>query len=173
MRRDAGVFPVRYSDMIRFIRFFTLSVFALGLAGCSGAGSLGGLLGGGGIGATFGSGSCDPGTQVQLANPLPFQSGVNPNIGQITIVASGNNNYLGQNYQTFNITLIDNFGSRIPGGTLQPVAFPNGPHPYDSDFYYQSSIGPLQFNNTYSAELTIANSNAFNSCSFALQQFQT
>ena len=159
--------------MIRFIRFFTLSACALGLASCSGAGGLGGLLGGGGIGGTLGNGSCDPGTQVQLANAVPFQSGVNPNIGQITIVASGNNNYLGGNYQTFNITLLDNFGNRIPGGGLQPVAYPNGPHPYDSDFYYQSSIGPLQYNSTYTAELTHVNYNTFNSCSFALQQFRT
>ncbi|HET9392472.1 MAG TPA: hypothetical protein VFO29_02945 [Candidatus Rubrimentiphilum sp.] len=158
--------------MIRIIRFFTLSVFALGLASCGGAG-LGGILGGGGIGGALGGGSCDPGTQVQLANPVPFQSGVNPNIGQIVIVASGNNNYLGRSYQTFNVTLIDDFGNRIPGGSLQPVAYPNGPHPYDSDFYYQSSFGPLQFNSTYTAELTLANDSTFNSCSFALQQFRT
>ena len=160
--------------MIRVIRFFTFSVFALGLASCGGAGGLGGIIGGGGgLGGTLGNGSCDPGTQVQLANPVPFQSGVNPNIGQITIVASGNNNYLGQSYQTFNITLVDSFGNWIPGGALQPVAYPNGPHPYDSDYYYQSAIGPLQYNSTYTAQLTPANYNGFNSCSFALQQFRT
>lgn len=159
--------------MIRVIRFFALSVFALGLASCGGAGGLGGILGGGGLGGALGNGSCDPGTQVQLANPVPFQSGVNPNIGSITIVANGNNNYLYQNYQTFNVTLIDDFGNRLPGGALQPVAFPNGPQPYNSDFYYRSSIGPLQFNTTYTAELTLANYNTFNSCSFALQQFRT
>jgi len=100
-------------------------------------------------------------------------SGVNPNIGQITIVASGNNNYLGQNYQSFNITLVDGFGNQIPGGALQPVAYPNGPHPYASDYYYQSGIGSLQSNTTYTAELTLANYNAFNSCSYTLQQFRT
>lgn len=160
--------------MLRTLRFFVLSASALALASCSGAGGLlSGLGGNGGIGGIFGNnGSCNPGTQVQLANPTPFQSGVNPNMGQITIVANGNNNFLGQNYQTFNLTLVDNFGNQIPGGTLQAVAYPNGPHPYNSDYYYQSSFGSLQYNTTYTAYLTLANGNA-NSCSYQLQSFQT
>jgi hypothetical protein len=163
--------------MIRSLRILVLSGFALALASCSGGagGLLGGLGGlGGGNGGIFNSGaSCNPGTDVQLANPLPFQSNVNPNIGQITIVANGNNNYLGQNYQTMNITLFDGFGNQYPGGTLQPVSDPNGPHPYTSDFYYQSSIGPLQTGATYTAEITLANVSTFNSCSYTLQSFRT
>ncbi len=161
--------------MIRSVRFLVLSVFALALASCSGAG---GILGNGGIGSIggggiFGSGSsCNPGTDVQLANPVPYQSGVNPNIGEITIVANGNNNYLGQNYQSMNITLIDGSGNQIPGGALQPAS-PTGPHPYNSDYYYQSAFGPLQYNTTYTAELTLVNYNSFNSCSFSLQSFMT
>jgi len=161
--------------MIRSLRFFTLSAMALALASCSGAG---GLLGSGGIGSIGGgilgsSTSCNPGTDVQLANPVPFQSGVNPNIGQIVIVANGNNNALGQNYQSLNITLIDDFGNRIPGGELQPASYPNGPHPYNSDYYYSSGIGPLQPGMTYTAELTIVNVSAFNSCTYTLQSFRT
>ncbi len=158
--------------MIRALRFFVFSGLALALASCSGAG---GLLGSGGLGGgVFGSSTtCNPGTDVQLANPLPFQSGVNPNIGQITIVANGNSNTLGQNYQSLNITLIDDFGNRISGNALQLVADPNGPHPYNSDFYYQSGFGPLQSGMTYTAELTVVNVSTFNSCAYTLQSFRT
>lgn len=161
--------------MILSLRIFVLSAFALALASCSGAGGLLGGIGGiGGGGGIFNPGaSCNPGTDVQLANPLPFQSNVNPNIGQIEIVANGNNNYIGQNYRTMNITLVDGFGNQIAGGTLQLASDPNGPHPYNSDFYYQSSIGPLQTGTTYTAEITLANVNSFNSCSFTLQSFRT
>jgi hypothetical protein len=158
--------------MIRTLRFFVLCGTALALASCSGAGGLLGNTGtGGGI---FGSGtSCNPGTDVQLANPLPFQTGVNPNIGQIIIVANGNSSALAQNYQSLNITLIDDFGNRLSGGALQLTSDANGPHPYNSDFYYQSGFGPLQSGMTYTAELTVVNVNTFNSCSYALQSFRT
>ncbi|HEV2261942.1 MAG TPA: hypothetical protein VGR69_06635 [Candidatus Rubrimentiphilum sp.] len=160
--------------MIRSLRFLVLSVAAVGLASCSGANLLGGLTGGNLGGVLGGGGSCNPGTQVQLANPLPFATGVSPNIGSVTIVASGNNNYLYSNYQSMNITLLDNFGDQIPGGTLQLVSYPNGPHPYNSDFYYQSNFGTLQSNTTYTAYLTLVNGfGGFNSCSYALQSFQT
>jgi len=160
--------------MIRTLRIFVLSAFAIAMASCSsGAGLLGGLGGGSNGGGIFPGTSCNPGTDVQLANPLPFQTGVNPNIGQITIVANGNNNYLGQNYQTMNITLVDSFGNQMSGGAFQPVSFTQGPHPYNSDFYYASSIGPLQTGMTYTAEITIVNFNSFNSCSYALEQFRT
>ncbi len=148
---------------------------ALALASCSGAGGLLGNGGtGGGIGGIFGSSaSCNPGTDVQLANPIPFQSGVNPNIGQIIIVANGNNNALAQNYQSLNITLIDSFGNQIPGGALQLTSDTGGPHPYNSDFYYQSGFGTLQSGMTYTAEITVANAGTFNSCAYTLQSFRT
>ena len=161
--------------MIRTLRFFVLSGMALALASCSGAG---GILGNGGIGSIgggiFGSStSCNPGTDVQLASPLPFQSGVNPNIGQIIIVANGNNNALSQNYQSLNITLIDNYGNQTSGGALQLTSDTGGPHPYNSDFYYQSGFGPLQPGLTYTAELSVANVSTFNSCTYTLQSFRT
>ncbi len=159
--------------MIRALRLLVLSGFALALASCSGAGGLGNILGGiGNIGGGIFGASCNPGTDVQLANPVPYQSSVNPNIGQIIIVANGNSNYLGQNYQSLNITLIDDSGSQMSGGALQLTAYPKGPHPYNTDFYYQSSFGPLQIGRTYTADLTLANS-SFNSCSYALQSFRT
>lgn len=158
--------------MIRTLRFFALSGIALALASCSGAG---GLLGNTGLGGgVFGSStSCNPGTDVQLANPIPFQSGVNPNIGQIVIVANGNNNALAQNYQSLNITLIDSFGNRTSGGALQPADGRSYAHPYNSDYYYQSAFGPLQSGMTYTAELAVANVSTFNSCTYALQSFRT
>jgi hypothetical protein len=158
--------------MIRALRFFVFSGLALALASCSGAG---GLLGNSGLGGgVFGSSTtCNPGTDVQLANPLPFQTGVNPNIGQITIVANGNNNALAQNYQTLNITLVDSFGNRIPGNALQPADGRSYAHPYSSDFYYQSAFGPLQSGMTYTAELTVVNVSGFNSCAYTLQSFRT
>ena len=145
---------------------------ALALASCSGAG---GLLGNAGTGGgVFGSStSCNPGTDVQLANPIPFQSGVNPNIGQIVIVANGNNNALAQNYQSLNITLIDSFGNSTSGGALQAADGRSDPHPYNSDFYYQSGFGPLQPGMTYTAELTVVNVSTFNSCTYTLQSFRT
>jgi hypothetical protein len=80
---------------------------------------------------------------------------------------------LGQNYQSLNVTLIDDFGNRISGNALQLVADPNGPHPYNSDFYYQSGFGALQSGMTYTAELTVANVSTFNSCAYTLQSFRT
>lgn len=160
--------------MIRSLRFLVLSVAAVALASCGSSNLLGGLTGGNLGGVLGGGASCNPGTQVQLANPLPFATGVNPNIGSVTIVADGNNNYLSQNYQSMNITLLDNFGDQIPGGSLNLVSDANGPHPYNSDFYYASNFGPLQPNTTYTAYLTLVNGfSGINSCSYALQSFQT
>lgn len=157
--------------MIRALRFFLLSITAVALASCSGAG---GLLGNSGAGGIFGSSAtCNPGTDVQLANPLPFQSGVNPSLGQVTIVANGNTSALAQNYQSLNITLVDDFGNRISGGALQPVDGRSYAHPYNSDFYYQSGFGPLQSGMTYTAELTVVNAGTFNSCAYTLQSFRT
>lgn len=151
----------------RHLRFAVLGVLALSLAACSGVG--GGLLGNyGGLGGLFGGNQCNPGTQVQLANPVPYQTGVNPGIGQITIVANGNNNTLYSTYQSYNIMLQDTNGTQIQGGPLQLVSDPNGPHPYNSDYYYQSSVGTLQYGTQYTAYLT---QNGY--CSFALQSFST
>ena len=139
-----------------------MSILRLGLAasllvafaGCSGSGGVGNILGpitGPGGPTSF---SCDPGTQVQLANPQSYQSGVSPNIGQIVIVANGNNNNLYTSYGQWNVTLSDQFGNSVYGGNLQPYSYPSGPHPYGSDFYYSSSIGQLPQGDTWNVSLS-------------------
>ncbi|MBC5825023.1 MAG: hypothetical protein GIW99_07285 [Candidatus Eremiobacteraeota bacterium] len=118
------------------------------LAACGNASS--GVLGGGG------SAMCYPGTQTQLANPVPNQGGVASNIGQIVIVANGNNNALYNSYGQFQTSLVDNFGNLITGGPLSLVADPSGPHPFQSDFY-ASSIPQLPAGSTWRAYLTMSN----------------
>jgi len=118
------------------------------LVACSG-GSGGGLFGGGN--PTFPP--CDPGTQVQLANPLPGQTGVNPAIGQIEIVANGNTDTLYTTYQQWSLTLYDGSGNVYPGNGLNLVSDPGGPHPYASDFYYASSVSGLISGRTYTVRL--------------------
>lgn len=95
-------------------------------------------------GGGYGSTQCDPGTQVQLANPMPYQTNVNTSIGQITIVADGNANPLGDGPQYWQLNVSDGGG---PGqgdsfytNALQPVPDPSGPHPYGSDYYYQGTF---------------------------------
>lgn len=95
---------------------------------------------------------CDPGTAVQLANPQPGQT-ASSTMGSVTIVASGNNNTLYNTYPQWSVVLTDNFGNQITGGSLSLVAFPNGPHPYQSDFYYSSSIPSLPTGRQWAAGL--------------------
>ena len=102
----------------------------------------------------YGLSQCDTGTQEQLASPTPGQTGVSTTIGQVIMVANGNNNALGNSYSQWQITLTDNFGNTIVGGPLNLVPFPSGPHPYASDFYYSSSIQQLASGRTYNAFLT-------------------
>jgi hypothetical protein len=117
--------------------------------------------GGGGLGSVIGGGNpingggpiCNAGTQVQLANPQPGQSGVSPTIGQITIVANGNSNTLYNTYGQWYLTLTDQFGNTITGGNLRLVSYQTGPHPYASDFYYASSIGQLPSGATWQVNL--------------------
>lgn len=116
------------------------------LVACSG--------GNGGYGSIFNPGSpngggyptsqCDPGTNVQLANPVPYQTNVNPNIGQITIVADGNANTLSQAPQYWQLNVSDaggpGQGDSFYTNNLQPFSDPTGPHPYSQDFYYQGTF---------------------------------
>lgn len=136
---------------MKALRFIVPLALAAGLTACSGSGGLGGLspiFGGGPQGI-----SCQPGTSVQLANPQPFQTNAS-NVNQLTIVADGNNNTLYQTYQNWYVYLIDNFGQQISGGQLNLTSYPNGPHPYSSDFYYSSSLPQtLQSGMTYTAYL--------------------
>jgi hypothetical protein len=122
--------------------------------------------GGGGLGGVLGPNpvsniQCDPGTQVQLANPLPGQTGVSGNVGQITIVANGSTNALYDSYGQWYLTLTPQFGvaSMVQGGPLSLVPDPHGPHPYGSDFYYASGIAQLPAGVTWNVQLNEQNAN--------------
>ena len=149
-----------------YVRVVVFSYIVLALSGCGGGGGAGNLLGNGNI-------ECNPGTQVQLANPAPNQTAVNPSIGSVTIVANGNNNVLYTSYQQWNILLIDTFTQQtVNGGQLNLVADPNGPHPYVSDFYYRASIPQIQSGQNWSVELV--QSQSFATCSpYPLNSFST
>lgn len=89
---------------------------------------------------------CDPGTQVQLANPQPYQTGVPTNQSSITIVANGDNNVLYQTYDEWELLYTDAYsGSTYATSTLQLVPDQNGPHPYGSDYYYSGSLNGQGF----------------------------
>lgn len=139
---------------------------AFALAACSGGGGGGGSspLPPGGY-----NGSCDPGTAVSLANPAPNSYGVPSNTGSVTIVANGNNNTLYNTYSGWSLFLQSSFGNTLYGGTLSLVSDPNGPHPYASDFYYQSNLQQqLQAGQTYTVVLANSNCNGV-----AVGQFST
>jgi hypothetical protein len=130
------------------------AALALALSACSGSGALGGL------GPIFGNlPQCDTGTQVQLANPAPFQNGVSSNIGQITIVANGNSNTLYNTYGQWSVVLEpNNFASgSIQGGSLSLVDGRSLNHPFNSDFYYGSSVPSLQPGVTWNVKLQLNN----------------
>lgn len=147
------------------IRLALASSLVLALTACGGGG-IGNILGP--IGGT--QVQCDPGTQVQLANPQPNQTGVSGNIGQITIVASGQNNTLYNSYSGWYLTLTDQFGNQVQGSNLALVSYPNGPHPYASDYYYGSNFGQLPAGSTWTVKLNEQNAN----CSAVpLQAFST
>lgn len=129
-------------------RYAAVAALLIALTGCGGGGA-GGLLGG--IGSS--TQSCYTGTNVQLASPSAFQSGVPTNIGQIVLVADGNSNALYSTYNQWNVVLQSNFGEQITGGPLSLVPFSNGPHPFPSDYYYASSIPALSAGSTYNVLL--------------------
>ncbi|HXM18715.1 MAG TPA: hypothetical protein VN934_07850 [Candidatus Tumulicola sp.] len=131
--------------MKRIASLVAAGVCLLASTSCTGVGLPGGIFGG--------LLACNPGTQVQLANPAPNQGGVSSNIGQITIVANGNSNTLYSTYAQWQFTLVDNFNNQMTSGTLNLVPDPSGPHPYASDFYYQSSISPMTAGRTWNVEL--------------------
>ncbi len=103
--------------------------------------------GGGGYGS-----ACNPGTDVQLANPAPNSAGVPTNTGSITIVANTNANQLYQNYASWSIVLQGSYGP-INGGQLSLVSDPQGPHPFPSDFYYSSSFSGLPGGQYFTVQL--------------------
>ena len=136
------------------VRLGILAAITFALSACGGGGSSSPPVNNP-FGPSFAQ--CDPGTQVQLANPLPGQSGVSPGIGSVTIVANGNSNPLYNTYQQWSVVLTDSFGNTYNGGALQLVSDSNGPHPYTSDFYYSSSFQNLPPGRNWSAGLVFAN----------------
>jgi len=97
---------------------------------------------------------CNTGTQQTLAHPTSGSDRVSPTIRQLTIVASGNNNNLFSTRNQWILTLSDNTGVVLTGGTLNLVSDPTGPHPYPSDFYYSSNIPTLAAGRRYQAFLS-------------------
>lgn len=100
---------------------------------------------------------CNVGTLVQLAAPLPGQTGVSTTMGTITLVADGSTNTLYATHSQWIILMTDSSGQPWTGGSLQLVADPSGPHPYPSDFFYASSFPRLISGRTYSASLSEPN----------------
>ena len=112
------------------------------------------------------------GTQVQLANPTPYQTGVSANTNVITIVANGNSNALGQTYGNWFLVLQGQFGpgDQIQGSFLQPADGHTLTHPYGSDYYYSSTLAsPLNSGDTYNVTLEDNNSG----CQVPVQSFGT
>jgi hypothetical protein len=134
------------------------AALAAALAGCGSSG-LGGTLGG--LNPIGGPGSleCNTGTQVQLANPQSGSYGVPGNIGQVVIVANGNNNTLGSTYGSWYLTLSDQFGDFITGGNLNQYSYPTGPHPFSSDYYYSSSVPQLPSGANWNVQLNESGAN--------------
>lgn len=121
---------------MKVLRILAPALLLAGLCACGGGGG-GGLFGGGNpIG--FGT-ECNTGTAEELANPQPNTYA--PGANQITLVASGNNNNLYSSYQNWYVYVVNTYtGQTIQGNQLTLVSDPNGPHPYQSDFYYGSSL---------------------------------
>lgn len=126
------------------LRILGLAVALSALTGCGGGSS--------GIFGNNGFTTCNPGTQAQLEHPSPGQSGVGA-ITSIEIVASGNQNAVGQNYSAWQVQVQNQFGVTTLGGNLVPVSDTGSPHPYQSDYFYSSSFPALQTGVTYTASL--------------------
>lgn len=136
---------------MKFIRLTLAAALLIGLTACGGGSGLGGVLGGLNPG---GGPFCNSGTQAQLADPQPGQTGVPTDIGRVIIVANGNNNTLYNTYGQWYLTLTDQYsGQSINGGNLSLVSDSNGPHPYPSDFYYASNFGQLPAGVTWQVNL--------------------
>ena len=138
----------------RSLQIFMFGAALLGLAACS-SGSTSTIAGVPGNGSIGNGALCDPGTQVQLANPPNGNVSVPTNFSPVVIVANGNSNTLYTNYTQWNLILNDNFGNSIQGGPLSLVSFKQASPPYPSDFYYASSISGLIPGRTYNVFLNL------------------
>jgi hypothetical protein len=150
---------------MKFVRLAVPLAMAVTLSACGGSGGgLGNVFGGNPLGS-----ECATGTSEELVSPAPFQT--SSNVNQITIVANGNNNQLYQNYQNWYIFVTDGFGNQIQGSQLSLVSDTGAPHPFSSDFYYQSQFPQtLPAGQTWNVHLTEYNAG----CSdVPLQSFST
>jgi hypothetical protein len=154
-------FDTRFPRVARAL----LVVSFLAAAGCSGGSSSSGT----GAVPFFGNGACDPGTSVQLAFPNdtsgnPTPQGVSTTIGHIEIVAQSNTTALGNSAASWDTILIptngfSQIGPAITGGFLTVASDPSGPHPFTTDFYWNSSIPTLQSGVLYVVQLNVPSSN--------------
>lgn len=134
---------------------------AAALTACGGGSSSGSNYNppfGGGYGGGYGGTQCDPGTNVELANPLPNAYGVPTSTSSITIVADGNSNALYNSYSNWTLILQGTYGP-ITGGNLSLVSDTNGPHPYPSDYYYSAPVQSLPGGESF--QVQIVNNSAY------------
>lgn len=97
---------------------------------------------------------------MQLARPASGTNGVSTNTTQIEIVASDKNNQLFNSYTSFQVLLVDQFNRTYSGGALTLTSDNTGPHPYASDFYYNSAFpNGLPGGLGFTAYLNVPNSN--------------
>ena len=105
--------------------------------------------GGGGGSSVFnpnpiGFSQCNPGASVATTYPQSGSFGVSPNINNIEIALSNNNNPVWAGGWT--LALQSSYNSQpIPlGGNLNITSDPNGPKPFQNDFYMNQGVGGLQ-----------------------------
>jgi len=145
-----------------FLRYAAVGTLALFLSAC-GSGSNSNL--------PSTTGSCDPGTSVQLARPISGQTSVSSNQNPIEIVASNSGNTINTSTGNFNLLLQpQNGGSTISSSTLTPVSDNQGPHPYTNDFFYAGNVPTLQVGTTYTVLL---NEPSFGCTPIAIGSFST
>jgi hypothetical protein len=157
---------IRPARLVRALLALSLVV----VAGCGG-----GTTGTNGV-PNYGYGPCDPQTAVQLAYPNdtsgnPTPTGVSTSIGHLEIVAQSNTTALGQSSASWDTILVPaNGGAQISGGYLTITSDPNGPHPFGTDFYWNSSIPTLQPGVLYIVQLNVPSSTC---ASVTIGQFAT
>jgi len=143
--RTSSLHPAR---LARTVIAASLFVVAAGCAGGSGSA----------LPNPGSNGICDPtATGIQLARPTP---GFPANGNNIEIVVNGNSDQLATSSGQFDLILRDQFNGEIDTGFLSPFADPSGPHPYNSDFFYQGTLSTsLLGGRTYSVFLNAPSTN--------------
>ena len=146
------------------LRAAAVAVMLLGMSACSGS-TTGSKI----LGAGTSLGQCQPGTQVQLAQPTQGQTVTQP-VGGVFIVANGVNNILYQSYQDWWLVAQDSSGNVVTGLRLVLIPSANAPsvpQPYPSNTYYFSQFGGLLTGTTYTIFLTVSGCQGENVGSFS------